>query len=149
MLRLAQKRRTQRNLIFSLFDVDELLVSQPQFSFDYLTMAKHLCHPAPIIRPARLSDHPAMANIFALAFWDEVLFGHIMHPYRQLYPCDFALYALRRVRGKYWDWTHQMLVSTVQDRVSGRETVTGWADWARIGPEGIGRMGLRWWDPRA
>ena len=109
-------------------------------------MSKLLTTTTPILRPATSSDLPCISHIWAMAFREEVLFGQIMHPYRTLYPCDMARYALQRERLAYWDWTHRLIVSTVKDRCTGGEVVTGWATWERLGPQGRRLMGLRWWD---
>ncbi|KAF1812929.1 hypothetical protein P152DRAFT_396460 [Eremomyces bilateralis CBS 781.70] len=100
------------------------------------------------LRPARRSEQPTLANVYARGFWKDVLFGDYIHPYREKYPADNDLYWLRRMQVEWWDWTHRFIVSTVNDEKIGKEIVTGVAHWARLGPEGAKKYGLRWWDPR-
>lgn len=99
------------------------------------------------LRPAHYSDQQRIAQIFTSAFWDEALFGPVIHPYRNQYPMDMGLYVLRRNRVNWWDWTRRFVVTTTTDPKTNREVVTGAAQWARLGREGERRLGLRWWDP--
>ena len=101
------------------------------------------------LRAAHYTDQARIASIFVQAFWDEALFGPIIHPNRRQYPADMALFALRRNRVNWWDWTNRFLVTTTTDAKTNREIVTGYARWARVGREGKRRWGLAWWDPSA
>jgi GNAT superfamily N-acetyltransferase len=96
------------------------------------------------LRLARFADHAAMARTLSLAFWDDVLFGRLIHPYRSQYPHDSDLYWLRRIQVHWWNWSHVFLVTVDVDDRTGTEIVTGVAHWNRMG----GRGGLAPWDPR-
>jgi GNAT superfamily N-acetyltransferase len=85
------------------------------------------------LRRARFTDHRAMARALSLAFWDDVLFGRLIHPHREQYPHDSDLYWLRRIQVNWWDWSHVFLVTTDVDEKTGGEVVTGVAHWSRMG----------------
>jgi len=110
--------------------------------------------PTPL-RLARFTDHAAMARTLSLAFWDDVLFGHLIHPHRAQYPHDSDLYWLRRIQVHWWDWSHVFLVTVDVEETTGAEIVTGVAHWSRMGGGGgVGRESLAphaplaSWDPR-
>lgn len=44
------------------------------------------------LRPAQPSDEPAIVSICARAFYNEDLFGRVMHPHRDQYPEDLEIY---------------------------------------------------------
>ena len=97
---------------------------------------------APVtIRPATVFDITAIARCWYHAFFDDVVIGEIMHPYRQKHPEDVYYFLLRGVRERYFDWTHQFVVATVG------EHVVGAADWRRLGTDA---NSLQLWtlDPR-
>ena len=99
------------------------------------------------IREARLSDHYAMAIVFGKAFFNEDLFGRIIHPHRDTYPDDVTLYWLRRIREHWFDWRNCFLVVVTKD-CDGKEAIVGVAEWARQGA-GSKAMELSMLDPRA
>jgi GNAT superfamily N-acetyltransferase len=74
-----------------------------------------------------------MAQVLSRAFWDDVLFGDLIHPHREQYPDDSDLYWLRRIQVNWWDWSHVFLVTTDVDDTTGTEVVTGVAHWVRMG----------------
>jgi len=108
--------------------------------------------PCPIhVRRALFSEQSTIARVCGAAFWDDVLFGKLIHPLREQYPRDSDLYWLRRIQTDWWDWSHVFLVTTSVDTRTGREVVSGQAHWSRIGTREQNWMagwGLRWWDPR-
>jgi GNAT superfamily N-acetyltransferase len=99
------------------------------------------------LRPARWRDIPTIARLLSIAFHDDVLFGHTIHPHRNKYPQDTDYYWLRRGRVHYWDPSRRWLVATVRDAATGREEIVGQAQWERLG-EGARRLGYGWFDPR-
>jgi hypothetical protein len=100
------------------------------------------------IRPARYSELPEIAAVLTAAFWEDELFGNIIHPYRAEYPEDNRLYWLRRARVNWWDWSQRYMVSVAKDG-SGRDVITGAALWARIGESPPPGMLLSRLDPRS
>ncbi|KAK5313650.1 hypothetical protein LTR93_010828 [Exophiala xenobiotica] len=111
--------------------------------------------PSFTLRRARFTDLPGAARATSLAFWDEVLFGRLIHPRRHEYPLDSDKYWYRRFMVDWWDWSHVFLVTTEREKGesdSQREIVTGLAHWSRIAPsKGENRKAgweLGWWDPR-
>lgn len=99
------------------------------------------------IRPAKRSDIPALCRICALAFYNDELFGDMMHPHRNEFPDDFEQYFVQKFFLSWWDFTHVLWVSTVEDE--GREVVVGFAEWELKGNVGrnmkAGRWDLRKW----
>lgn len=64
------------------------------------------------IRPATFNDLPSLARTSTLAFWNDVLFGNVIHPHRHHYPSDCDTYWLKRFQCSYWDWSQVFLVAT-------------------------------------
>ncbi|KAF2472814.1 uncharacterized protein BDR25DRAFT_283354 [Lindgomyces ingoldianus] len=79
------------------------------------------------IRLAAFSDHSAIATVCSAAFFDEDLFGRVMHPHRHKYPNDPTL----------WWHAHD----------GGKEKVVGVGIWERQGKGGK-KMQLSIIDPR-
>jgi len=97
--------------------------------------------PPVTVRPATAFDITAIARCWYHAFFDDVVIGEIMHPYRQEHPEDVYYFLLRGTRERYFDWTHRFVVATVGERVVGA------ADWRRLGTDGNG-LQLSTLDPR-
>jgi hypothetical protein len=53
------------------------------------------------IRPATENDIQTMSQIGAEAFFDDELFGPLIHPHRNEFPDDMHLYWLKRI---HRDW---------------------------------------------
>jgi len=86
------------------------------------------------LRKARFSELPAVARILSLAFWDDQIFGELIHPKRDQYPLDSDLYWLRDARVNYFNPHYEFLVATIPDTNSARgETIVGIAEWERLG----------------
>ena len=88
-----------------------------------------------VFRDARYSELPEVAHVMALAFWEDNLFGQLIHPHRNEFPDDVDLYWLRRARVNFWDYRWKLLVAVSKDE-SGREVIAGVAQWARLGDGG-------------
>lgn len=100
------------------------------------------------IRPARFSDHNAMAMVCTRAFFDEDLFGRLKHPRRSQYPDDPALFWHALIRECWFDWRNRVFVAITTDaKDGGKETIVGISIWQRQG-EGGERMALKPYDPR-
>ena len=100
----------------------------------------------PTIRLALFSEQRELARVYTAAFWDDILFGELIHPRRKEFPEDNQLYWLRRIQVYWWDYTHHFIVSTAVDK-QGNEIIAGVAHWSRMGTGGRA-AGLGWWDPR-
>ncbi|UKZ61283.1 uncharacterized protein TrAtP1_002550 [Trichoderma atroviride] len=87
------------------------------------------------LREAGYSELPRVAHILAKAFWEDNLFGQMIHPHRNEYPDDVDLYWLRRARVNFWDPRRRWLVATEKDK-SGQEVIVGIAQWERLGDGG-------------
>ena len=104
------------------------------------------------LRIAKARDLPQIARIFADAFWDDRLFGEIMHPHRQAHPNDYRRHWQDEVTEWYWNYSHLIVVSFVVEKTkdgSAQAKLTGAADWERQGAGWEQVWGL-WgrWDPR-
>jgi GNAT superfamily N-acetyltransferase len=64
------------------------------------------------IRYANFSDLPSVARTYTLGFWNDVLFGRLIHPHRHKFPADNDIYWLKRLQCSYWDWSQIFLVAT-------------------------------------
>lgn len=100
------------------------------------------------IRLARSEDFFLIPSIFAAGFYDEEVVGVLLHPYREQYPQDYVAAWRRGCREKYWDVSTVFLVSYEVDQTSGKEVITGAAEWQRqgLGWEKVWGLWGRW-DP--
>ncbi|KAH8646230.1 hypothetical protein BX600DRAFT_157954 [Xylariales sp. PMI_506] len=103
-------------------------------------------------REPRWSELPQIAKVMARAFWDDNLFGDLIHPHRNQYPADPDLYWLRRAHAMWWDYRYKWLVAVVEEEDTAanggtREVVAGIARWERLG-DGGKPMECWWFDPR-
>lgn len=84
------------------------------------------------IRTLQPGELRAAAEVFAAAFFDEELYGDLMHPHRHQYPQDFIRYF------EYKAWLHSLdrkkKVVVATDPNSGK--VVGVAVWERQGSGG-------------
>ena len=114
------------------------------------------------IRHGTFSDLGSIARVSTVAFWNDVLFGKLIHPHCHAYPKDNDVYWLRRNGVYYWDWSHVFLVAVTRepapypelavrelpddadhgehqpllnDKGAGRERVIGTAHWSRMCPD--------------
>jgi hypothetical protein len=88
------------------------------------------------LREARYSELPVIAHLVARAFWNDNLFGDLIHPNRDQYPDDHDLYYLRRYRVTFWNYRWKWLVAVETDNTEGTEVIVGAAQWVRLGPGG-------------
>ena len=82
------------------------------------------------IRRATWADIPAAATVTASAFFEEDLFGPVMHPHRYRYPSDMSLWFLRQLR---MDFFNPCCVVLVSHPAESPRTITGVAVWGRKG----------------
>ncbi|CAF3498880.1 hypothetical protein SNK03_000159 [Fusarium graminearum] len=86
------------------------------------------------LRDANYSDLPEVARVMSKAFWNDNLFGDLIHPHREKYPDDPDLYWLRRARVSFWDYRWRGIVAIAKDD-SGKDVIAGIAQWERLGKE--------------
>lgn len=86
------------------------------------------------LRDANYSDLPEAARVMSKAFWNDNLFGDLIHPHREKYPDDPDLYWLRRARVSFWDYRWRGIVAIAKDD-SGKDVIAGIAQWERLGKE--------------
>ncbi|KAF2198017.1 acyl-CoA N-acyltransferase [Delitschia confertaspora ATCC 74209] len=100
------------------------------------------------IRLAKYTDIPAIAHVCAKSFYDDELFGDMMHPFRAEYPEDYEQFYVRRFRENWYDWSHVIWVATTCDK-EGKVIVAGVAEWELMGRAGKGReyRKLGGWNP--
>lgn len=85
------------------------------------------------IRQAQWGDLPAASSVLASAFYDEDLFGPVMHPHRHQYPTDVSLWFLRSLRQDFFNPCCAILIS---HPAGSPYTITGIAVWGRKGERG-------------
>lgn len=99
------------------------------------------------LRIANTSDEPAIAEICARAFFDEDLFGRVIHPYRAEYPKDVQIFWHEWIRSDWSDPRNEILVAVTADETHG-ETIVGAAIWQRQGDDaGAQNVMSNWTDP--
>lgn len=86
------------------------------------------------LRIATWTDLLAASHAAAGAFFEESLFGPVIHPHRHTYPNDVYLFFLRYFRQTFFSATDIILVSYPSDSPS---TVTGVGVWTRKGAGGV------------
>ncbi|EMD87214.1 hypothetical protein COCC4DRAFT_27631 [Bipolaris maydis ATCC 48331] len=91
------------------------------------------------IRPAQPSDEPAIVALCARAFYNEDLFGRVMHPHRDQYPDDLQIY-WREVVRRDWAAPRNRVFVVVRPRNPEQhqqdkeeDEVVGMAIWQRQG----------------
>lgn len=100
------------------------------------------------LRPAKFSEHTALAEICSAAFFEEHLFGQTMHPNRHEHPEGLALYFHSFIRELWVDWRTKIIAAVAKDKMhDGKEKLVGVAIWQRQG-EGGKKMEPSALDPR-
>lgn len=85
------------------------------------------------IRQANYGDLLPAAQVVAAAFFEEDLFGPVMHPHRHQYPADMYLWFLAQLRKDFFQPRAVILVSHLP---ASPNTITGVGVWVRKGPGG-------------
>ncbi|KAJ4364578.1 hypothetical protein N0V83_009174 [Neocucurbitaria cava] len=97
------------------------------------------------LRYATPSDEAAMVSTCTAAFFDEPLFGPLMHPYRHKYPNDVKIFWHEKIRQEWKTPSNKIIVATTTE--AGNELVVGVAVWQRQGDdEGAKRVEKEWVD---
>ncbi|KPI44253.1 uncharacterized protein AB675_8751 [Cyphellophora attinorum] len=103
------------------------------------------------IRLATLTEQPSIARLAARAFHNDVLFGHIIHPYRHAYRSHMSRYWLSRNLIAHLDPCHRINVA-VTTSGSRKERIVGVIHWSRIAPSAADNYaagwGYAWWFPQ-
>jgi hypothetical protein len=111
------------------------------------------------IRPALPSDEPAMVRICTRAFFDEDLFGRVIHPHRHTYPEDVAVFWREQLRAEWIEPSNRIMVAVTSPDADAAapdtltitgEQIVGVAVWQRQGTDaGADRIRAEWQDPGA
>ncbi|KZM24455.1 uncharacterized protein EKO05_0001523 [Ascochyta rabiei] len=99
------------------------------------------------VRLAQPSDEPVMAAICARAFFEEDLFGRVIHPHRAEYPQDVQIFWHEWLRN---DWANprNKIILAVTAGDDQQEKVVGAAVWQRQGDDlGAQQVISAWSDP--
>jgi hypothetical protein len=117
------------------------------------------------IRLARVTDEPAIASLCTAAFWDEDLFGRVIHPRRNEFPDDVKIFWHEWIRADWRDKGKIIIVAvrneekqevhsgSTQREADGQdgtqgEKIVGVAVWQRKGnDEEAQRVKNDWKDP--
>lgn len=99
------------------------------------------------IRLAQPSDEPAIAAICARAFFEEDLFGRVMHPRRAEFPQDVQIFWHEWVRNDWANPRNKVIVAvTTED--DQQEKIIGAAIWQRQGDDAGAQKNISTWvDP--
>lgn len=90
-----------------------------------------------------------MARICARAFFDEDLFGRVIHPYRYNFPDDVQIFWHEWIRAD-WSDARNKVIAAVQHDKNQEERVLGLAVWQRQGDDtGAQKIKSEWVDPGA
>lgn len=101
------------------------------------------------IRLARPSEEPAIARICAGAFFDEDLFGRVIHPHRHNFPNDVEVFWHEWVRVDWSDPRNKVIVAVEHNEVQ-QDRIVGLAIWQRQGDDaGAQKVKSEWVDPGA
>jgi hypothetical protein len=92
-------------------------------------------------------DIPSIARVMGQAFFDNSLFGDIIHPHRKQFPEDVNLYWLRRAYVDFWNYRWTWLVAVDKNHSTGEDVVVGVAQWERLGAGG-NKLECAIYDPR-
>lgn len=97
------------------------------------------------IRPATPADEPAIASTCTAAWFNEALFGPLMHPYRHEYPEDVEIYWHENIRDQWKNPRNKIFVATTTE--AEKEIVVGVAVWQRQGDDaGSKKVESEWVD---
>lgn len=99
------------------------------------------------LRLAQPSDEPSIAEVCTRAFFDEDLFGRIIHPYRNEFPQDVQVFWHQRVR-EAWSQARKKIIVAVTTDTANEERIVGLAVWQRQGGgAGAEKIIGEWVDP--
>jgi GNAT superfamily N-acetyltransferase len=88
------------------------------------------------IRFARSSDEPVLVDICRRAFFNDDLFGRVIHPHRAQYPEDVSIYWGEWLRVDWENVRNRLIVAVAPTSPTGSsETILGLAVWTRQGTD--------------
>ena len=95
------------------------------------------------IRAAKPSDEPALVRICTRAFFDEDLFGRVIHPHRHEFPDDVSVFWREQLRADWSEPRNRIIVAVAPPQPSGAadttvsadEQIVGLAIWQRQGDD--------------
>jgi hypothetical protein len=88
------------------------------------------------IRFARSSDEPVLVDICRRAFFNDDLFGRVIHPHRAQYPEDVSIYWGEWLRVDWENVRNRLIVAVAPTPPTGSsETILGLAVWTRQGTD--------------
>jgi GNAT superfamily N-acetyltransferase len=98
------------------------------------------------VRLATPKDEPSIAAICAAAFFEEGLFGQLIHPHRHQYPDDPIIFWHTRTRKSFFEPRNRTIVATITE--DDEEKIVGMATWQRQGDDaGAQTIMSDWQDP--
>lgn len=99
------------------------------------------------LRLAEPSDEPIIAAICTRAFFDEDLFGRVIHPQRNKFPQDVQIFWHQWVRNDWSNPRNKIIVAVTTDETQ-QEKIIGAAIWQRQGgDDGAQKVTDEWADP--
>ncbi|KAH6638745.1 acyl-CoA N-acyltransferase [Boeremia exigua] len=99
------------------------------------------------IRFAQPSDEPSIAEICTRAFFDEDLFGRVMHPRRNEFPEDVQIFWHKSLQND-WSNPRNVVIVAVTIDPANQEKIVGAAVWQRQGGDtGAQNVIAKWNDP--
>lgn len=97
------------------------------------------------IRAATPQDVPAIASLCTAAWFDEALFGPVIHPRRHEYPEDVKIFWHESIQNSWKNPRNRIIVATTTENQ--KEKIVGIATWQRQGDdEGAKRVESEWID---
>lgn len=97
------------------------------------------------LRAAVPSDEPFIADICTRAFFDEDLFGRVIHPYRHEFPHDVQIFWHEFVRREWSNPRNKVTVAVTTDSAD-REKIIGAAIWQRQGDDTSAQAVISEWN---
>ncbi|KAJ4986525.1 Puromycin N-acetyltransferase 2 [Stagonosporopsis vannaccii] len=99
------------------------------------------------LRLAQKSDEPSIVEICTRAFFDEDLFGRVIHPHRNEFPQDVQIFWHQWVRTDWSNPQNKIIVAVTIDDAD-QEKIIGVAIWQRQGgDDGAQKNKDEWADP--
>jgi GNAT superfamily N-acetyltransferase len=95
------------------------------------------------VRLATPSDELAIAALCTSAFFNEALFGDVLHPHRHQFPDDVRFFWHARTRQFLSEHRNTVIVATIYE--ANAEKIVGMAAWQRQGDDADAHKVMREW----